>query len=147
MTNVSSARDLARFLVVGSAVRAGSAALADDCPLRLGVVFDSSVPEYSVLERHDEAGARQLHVHSRWRAFGADFQQQLCNRHFTDELLTRRPECVIVDELTGATLDMVRIAALLGHAVLVRVPREELPGTGSRAYHWLENALSFAHGL
>lgn len=147
MTNISSARDLARFLVVGSAVRAGSAALADDCPLRLGVVFDSSVPEYSVLERHDEAGARQLHVHSRWRAFGADFQQQLCNRHFTDELLTRRAEGVIVDELTGATLDMVRIAALLGHAVLVRVPREKLPSTGSRAYRWLENALSFAHGL
>lgn len=147
MTKVSTARALARFLVVGSAVRAGSAALADDCLRRLGVGFDSSVAEYSVLERHDEAGARQLHVHPRWRVFGADFQQQLCNRHFTDELLTRRPAGVIVDELTGATLDMVRVAALLGYAVLVRVPREALPAVGSRAYRWLADALSFAKGI
>jgi len=147
MTNVSSARALARFLVVGSAVRAGPAAWAEDCPLRLGVVFDSSVPEYSVLERRDAAGVRQLHVHPRWRVFGADFQQQLCNRHFTDELLTRRPAGVIVDELTGATLAMVRVAALLGYAVLVRVPREVPPTVGSRAHRWLADALSFAKGI
>lgn len=112
---------------------------------RLRLRFDAAADPFAVQDRR-HAGARELGLHPRWRAFGADFQQQLANRFFTDELLEQRPQLVVLDSLCGASMDMVRIAALLGYRVLVRVPRLDLP-TEARARTWLGDALALAAGV
>lgn len=124
---------------------AGTVAPASAAERRLLLRFDAAGDPFAVQDRRHESG-RELSLHPRWRAFGADFQQQLANRFFTDELLEQRPQLVVVDSLCGASMDMVRIAALLGYRVLVRVPRRALP-TEARARAWLEDALALAAGV
>lgn len=113
---------------------------------RIELVFDAGIGPFVVGDERSPQG-RRLKVHSRWEAFGADFQQQLANRHFTDELLAQRPDLIVIDSLTGASMDMARIAALLGYRVLIRVPRLALPATDSRPWRWLADVFALASGL
>lgn len=110
---------------------------------RIVLEFDPALDPFVVGDRRID-GARLLAVHPRWRAFGADFQQQLANRYFTDELLVQRPAAVLIDTVNGATMDMVRIGALLGYPVLMRVPVLPLPAPDSRAFAWLTDAVKLA---
>ncbi len=112
---------------------------------RILLRFNAAAAEFAVEDRRVE-GDRELNLHPRWRPFGADFQQQLANRFFTDELLSRRPEVILIGSLCGASMDMVRIGALLGYRVLIRVPRLPLP-QDERARLWLGDVEALAAGI
>lgn len=113
---------------------------------RIALRFDADADEFVVGDCHLD-GVRRLSVHPRWRALGADFQQQLANRYFTDELLVHRPDVIVIDGVTGASMDMVRVGALLGYPVLMRVPGVALPPAGSRARLWLADVVALASGI
>lgn len=133
-----------RLLRVAEAGDAAAAPrLADET--RIVLRFDAAADELAVRDRRVEAD-RELTLHPRWRLFGADFQQQLANRFFTDELLTLRPAVILIDSLCGASMDMVRIGALLGYQVLIRVPTLPLPND-ERARMWLADAVALAAGV
>lgn len=143
----TSAPDLAtrpRLLRVLDSAQA-AATPTDDAEARIVLCFNEEMEPFTVGERR-EARLRELRLHPRWRAFAADFQQQLANRFFTDELLERRPQLIVVDSLCGASMDMVRIGALLGYRVLLRVPRQTLP-SDARARAWLADAIALAAGV
>ncbi|WP_083782932.1 class I SAM-dependent methyltransferase [Aromatoleum aromaticum] len=114
---------------------------------RVVLRFDADADEFAVGDCRLDGGVRRLSVHPRWRGLGADFQQQLANRHFTDELLVYRPDVIVIDGVTGASLDMVRVGALLGYPVLMRVPGVALPPAGSRARLWLADVVALASGI
>lgn len=113
---------------------------------RFMFAFDPSVGEFDVTDRRMD-GVRHCAIHSRWQSFGADFQQQLLNRYFTDELLAHRPELIVIDTLDGASMDLVRVGALLGYPVLVRVPLMTLPAAESRERSWLSDSIELAAGI
>ncbi|MDY0073260.1 MAG: methyltransferase domain-containing protein [Thauera sp.] len=112
----------------------------------LQLAFSAETGPHELHESTDGA-VRTVRVHSRWQAFGADFAQQLANRVFADELLSLRPELVVISELSGASMDMVRIAALLGYPVLLRVPELALPAQDSRSALWLRDVFRLATAL
>ena len=134
-----------RVLWVGEAP-AGGGGSGDVSLRRIELSFAQRVGELDV-EDVRASGGRRLTVNSCWRAFDADFEQQLLNRFFTDELLGHHPDVIVVETLCGATMDFPRVAAVLGYPVAVRLPAIALPADGSRAWIWLNGALEAANAL
>jgi SAM-dependent methyltransferase len=87
-------------------------------------------------------------VPSRWRPLGADFRQQVLNLPFANLLTSVRPDAVRIEMLAGCSLDLPRIAAILGVPCTVVLPTEDqLPEADSRAGAWLRAALDAATSL
>lgn len=132
--------------VVDADAEAVSADAGEFDERRIVLAFDDTLDAFAVVDAQGPGG-RRLAVHPRWRSFAADFQQQLANRYFTDELLAQRPDVIAIDALNGASMDMARIGALLGYPVLIRVPALALPAPESRAWRWLHDALTLSTGI
>jgi SAM-dependent methyltransferase len=108
--------------------------------------FDASLAD-PFQEQAPTAGAPAAAwaVPERWRVLQADFRQQVLNRPFADLLTRVRPTSVRIEGLVGCTLDLPRIAALLGiPATVVLPPVSLLPEPSDRAAGWLRDALSAA---
>jgi len=87
-------------------------------------------------------------VPSLWRPIQADFRQQVLNLPFADLLTRCRPHEVRVESLRGCSLDLPRVAELLGVPATVVLPHaDQLPESTSRAAGWLRDALRSAAAL
>ncbi|MCB1886654.1 MAG: methyltransferase domain-containing protein [Rhodocyclaceae bacterium] len=87
--------------------------------------------------RVESVNGRDCHwVSRRWQDISDDFGQQLLNRPFAARLLGRAPSRVVVGGVSGASLDLAKLAALFGAEVRLGACPTLKPG--SRSARWLE---------
>lgn len=122
----------------------------EDClesGLGLAFRFDQARLDPVCADVRDSNGQRQRCwlIPDKWQVFRADFRQQVLNRPFGELVVRSRPTEVRIETLAGCTLDLPRVAALLGIPVTVVLPPVEmLPDSRSRAGTWLKDALAAA---
>lgn len=110
--------------------------------------FDATLPEREVRAETVSSGVMTLTVSALHEAIRGRFEEQVLNRVFTEQFLRLRPTIVIVESVSGATLDLIRLARLFGTKVAVGVPgTERMPEPGSRGMVWLTSALASADAL
>lgn len=82
-----------------------------------------------------------LTVSSHWQDIRADFGQQLINTRVAARLLAVRPQALIVEGITGATLDLLRLGPILGIPTYTYVDANP-PPPASAARVWYDAALA-----
>lgn len=83
-----------------------------------------------------------------YRQIRGEFDEQILNRLFTDQVLRIRPKFIYISYVCGATLDLMRLAKILGTIVITSPPASELmPLKHTRAFTWLLGAISSADVL
>src|SRR5210317_1256628 len=60
------------------------------------------------------AGIHRVDVATQCRSYSGGFRQHALNRHFSQTLLACRPALVVIVGLEGYTVDLPRVASLLG---------------------------------
>lgn len=83
-------------------------------------------------------------VNRKCRSFNGVYRQQALNRLFAKLILKKRPDLVVISGLNGASLDLIRVASMMGATVfaLVTEPFPDELGEGERI--WLSNCLASA---
>ena len=77
-----------------------------------------------------------------WRQIRARFAPFTLARSLVEYLLAERPGRVVVDALSGASLELARLAAALGFAVAVRLPEfSRIDPEDGAAMRWLHGLL------
>jgi len=89
-------------------------------------------------------GCETIEVAAHCHAYSGGFGQHALNRLFSQALLACRPKAVVIVGLSGCTVDLPRVAALLGVPALLILdkpaqPPESLSETTRR---WLESSLA-----
>lgn len=112
------------------------------------VFFDPNLPAESAREINRTPSKISVSAPEAHRPIKGEFDEQVLNRLFTDAFLRFRPQTVIFDLVSGATLDLIRLAKLFGARVAIRMPSPAvLPESGTRAFAWLSSALEEADKL
>lgn len=111
----------------------------------LDIRLDPAVPPHEVRELEAGPGRRRYAIHPQWQALAAGYDQQLLNRFFAGALIDWRPGAVLVRDLLGATLDLVRIAGLFACPAAMPVAAQK--PAEARARQWLQAACEASTAL
>ncbi len=110
----------------------------------ISVRFDDSLPLETVAVEADSPHQLALAIAAHWQPVRADFRQQLINTRVAERLLKIRPRALIIEQITGATLDLVRLGPILGIPSLV-YPAAAAQFEDDDARRWYDAALADAH--
>ena len=87
-----------------------------------------------------------LTVSSHWQVVRADFGQQLLNTRVAAQLMALRPRAMVVECLSGATLDLLRLGPILGLPTWLYDPTHVAPEDVD-ARRWYDAALADVAGV
>lgn len=83
-----------------------------------------------------------------WRTVRADFVPHSLSRAFFSMLFAERPDRVVIEHTSSASLECLRVAAALGFPVAIRIPEaSRLDQIDAAALRWLAATLSMAEVL
>jgi SAM-dependent methyltransferase len=85
-----------------------------------------------------------INVAAHCHAYSGGFAQHALNRFFSQALLRCRPRAVVIVGLTGCTVDLLRVADLLGIPTLLILqdPAEPLDALSEATQAWLKSSLA-----
>jgi 2-polyprenyl-3-methyl-5-hydroxy-6-metoxy-1,4-benzoquinol methylase len=115
-------------------------------PYHFAFQFVESFPSdgFSAWRTSTSVSGEQLDVATTCSAFGGGYAQHALNRLFTQALLRLNPKIVVIVGLAGCTVDLVRVADLLGIPVLLILdaPREPLDSLSEATLVWLKSSIT-----
>lgn len=83
-----------------------------------------------------------------WRGIRGAFVPHELSRAFFSVVFAERPDCVVIESVSGASLECARIAAALGLAVAIRLPgATRLAGVDAEGWRWFGATLAAADVL
>ena len=90
------------------------------------------------------ASGETIDVAARCHAYGGGFSQHALNRLVSQAILAFRPKALVIIGLTGCTVDLLRVAELLGlpSLLILGSPAESLDSLGENTRRWLQSSLS-----
>ena len=110
--------------------------------------------EYSFVENHPQDGfsawrvdsssvPAKVEVAAQCRVYRGGFSQQALNRFFADALIGQRVTAVVIAGLCGCTVDLPRVAALLGvpSFLILDEPVEDPLSLDDATVRWLRDSL------
>jgi SAM-dependent methyltransferase len=77
-------------------------------------------------------------------SYNGGYSQHALNRFFSQAILRIRPKLVVIVGLTGCTVDLIRVAKLLGIPVVLIIdgPAQALDSLDEAAHAWLRSSLA-----
>lgn len=115
-------------------------------PYHFAFQFVENFPSdgFSAWRTGASVSGEQIDVATTCSAFAGGYAQHALNRFFSQALLRLNPQIVVIVGLTGCTVDLVRVADLLGIPVLLVLvePKEPLDSLSDATLVWLKSSIA-----